>query len=223
MHSESIAKLTAALVAAQSEMGAAVRDSENTFHHTKYADLSAVIDACRPALVKHGLAVIQMPTSDADGRIGLVTTLSHVSGEHITETIFVQPAKPNDPQVAGSIITYMRRYALAATVGVPQTDDDGQAAAKAAAEPVKAKPEDLPPKTKEAIKTVAPLKSAAVLTLTDKQVERMKALMKQHGVSARQVKALVDQTYTTPIKSAADIKQIDYDDLCAWIISGAGK
>jgi hypothetical protein len=53
--------------------------------------------------------------------------LTHESGEWISQEMSV-PVSKVDPQGAGSALTYMRRYALAAVVGVVQADDDGNAA-----------------------------------------------------------------------------------------------
>lgn len=209
MQSESVAKLAEALAGAQAEIIGAVKDSDNPFFKSKYADLATVWEAARKPLTSHGLAVVQMPVSDEQGRIGLKTTLMHASGEWIDGTLFIAPAKANDPQVIGSILTYFRRYALSGAAGIPQIDDDGEAAAQPTRPPVKAAPEALPPTTKP----------ASLLTLTDAQQARLKALMKQHGVTAKAVKAMVERSY--PIKTSADILQRDYDDLCSAVIAGA--
>lgn len=212
MHSDQIAHLAAALSAAQAEITGAIKDSDNPFFHSKYADLATVWEACREAITKRGLAVVQAPVSDEQGRIGLHTTLIHNSGEWIDGVIFVQPSKPNDPQVAGSILTYLRRYALSSFIGIPQIDDDGEAAAQATRQPVKATVEALPPSQ------IPGVKPASLLTLTVAQQNRLKDLMKQHGVKAKVVKELVEKSY--PIKTSADILQRDYDDICAFVIAG---
>jgi hypothetical protein len=210
VQSDSIKNLAAALAKAQSAIIGAVKGTENPYFHKNYADLATVRDAARTPLTSNGLSLVQMPISDEQGRIGLHTTLLHESGEWIDGTFLMVPAKPNDPQVVGSLLTYFRRYALSSAVGIPQIDDDGEAAAKPTREPVKAAPEALPPVA------LPPLKKATDLTLTEAQQVRLKALMKEHGVTAKAVKALVEQTY--PIKTAADILQRDYDDLCSAVI-----
>ena len=60
-------------------------------------------------------------------KMSLTTIISHKSGEFISQEMSVPVTKP-DAQGAGSALTYMRRYALAAVVGVVQADDDGNAA-----------------------------------------------------------------------------------------------
>jgi hypothetical protein len=125
--SESIANLAKALSIVQGELTHAKKDSANPFFKSKYADLESVWDACRSLLARNGLSVIQMPGNFYEGRMWLITRLCHASGEWIEQEMSVPVAKA-DPQGAGSALTYMRRYALAAFIGVVQADDDGNAA-----------------------------------------------------------------------------------------------
>lgn len=124
--SPSIAKLAEALAAAQGEITGALKDSANPFFKSKYADLAACWDACRAPLSKHGLAVIQT-TQEAQDSVKVITMLAHKSGEWIRGELCMTPVK-FDPQGIGSCITYARRYALAAMVGLAQIDDDANAA-----------------------------------------------------------------------------------------------
>lgn len=127
--SESIANLTLALSIVQGKMSHAVKDSANPFFKSKYADLESVWDACRSLLADNGLAVMQFPGlyTDHDKSMSLTTIISHKSGEYLSQEMSV-PVTKADAQGAGSALTYMRRYALAAVVGVVQADDDGNAA-----------------------------------------------------------------------------------------------
>ena len=126
MKSESIAALTSALSKAQGEISFAKKDSTNPFFKSKYADLESVWEACRDALSKNELAVVQSPDV-VDGQVVLITTLSHSSGEWMESKMPLMLTK-QDPQTLGSALTYARRYALAAMVGVVQSDDDGEQA-----------------------------------------------------------------------------------------------
>ena len=124
--SESIAALAAALSKAQASITGALKDSANPFFKSKYADLASCWDACRKPLTDNGLAVIQ--TIEAgEGRAVLVTTLAHSGGEWIKSYCPIL-TKDDSPQALGSAITYARRYALAAMVGLAQIDDDAEAA-----------------------------------------------------------------------------------------------
>jgi hypothetical protein len=125
--SESIANLTLALSIVQGKLTYAKKDSANPFFKSKYADLESVWDACRSLLADNGLAVMQFPGEYIDGVMSLTTIISHKSGEWMGQEMSVPVTKP-DSQGCGSCLSYMRRYALAAVVGVVQADDDGNAA-----------------------------------------------------------------------------------------------
>ena len=131
--SESINELAAALSAAQGELRPAPMNSVNPFLKNRYADIGAIIEVAKPVLCKHGLAVTQLVTGDGK-YIGVETILLHSSGQWLSETVslFVSDEKgKSDAQVAGSIITYMRRYALSAVLGMYADEDaDGNRPAK---------------------------------------------------------------------------------------------
>lgn len=122
-------ELNKALSKAQGAMRAASKDAINPFHKSKYASLDAVIEAARAPLAAHGLAVIQ-PVSNNGNVVTVATILLHESGEERTSKLtFPISGKGNPIQILGSIITYLRRYALMALLGIaPGDDDDGNAA-----------------------------------------------------------------------------------------------
>jgi hypothetical protein len=137
--------LAKALVAAQEQMPGVDKDQTATVKHDKgsytynYVNLDQIIARTRPHLYKHGLAIVQFPASE-DGKPALRTTLLHESGESISSTMPLYVAKQNDMQALGSAITYARRYAWAAALGIAvDVDDDGAEAVKPAA-PVAAQP-----------------------------------------------------------------------------------
>jgi hypothetical protein len=130
--SPTIAALAAALVKAQSAMGGAKKDSTNPHFKTAYADLASVWDACRAPLANAGLSIVQLVSSErlhpSEATHAIIETiLAHSSGEWVSSTLAV-PLTKSDAQGLGSAITYGRRYALAAIVGVCPADDDGEAA-----------------------------------------------------------------------------------------------
>jgi len=126
-YSEQINELATALAKAQSQIEGAKKDKKNPHFKNDYADLASVWDACREALTGNGLSVAQSAESSGDGGYGVTTMLLHVSGQWLTGTLYLRPTK-DDPQGAGSALTYARRYGLAAMVGVAPADDDGNAA-----------------------------------------------------------------------------------------------
>lgn len=126
--SAEINELAMALAKAQSAMRAASKDSVNPHFKSRYADLASVWDACREPLSANGLSVVQMPMAHQDGYTALRTVLLHASGQYMATTISARLTK-DDAQGIGSALTYLRRYSLAAMVGiVADEDDDGSAA-----------------------------------------------------------------------------------------------
>lgn len=124
-------ELFAALVRAQAEIGAAVKDSTNPHFRSRYADLASVVAAIKAAAAKHGLGYIQR-FGEAAGGVVIETIIIHESGEQLSCGSLFVPATKLDAQGYGSAITYARRYSLQTAWGVPADDDDGNAAAASA-------------------------------------------------------------------------------------------
>jgi len=123
--SEKVGKISTALGKAQKKMGKAVKSSANPFFKSKYADLTACIDAVLPALNSEGIALFQGSEYDVEHRVFFVTTmLIHSSGEFLKNKMFV-PITKNDAQGVGAAQTYGRRFSLASVCGLGQEDDDG--------------------------------------------------------------------------------------------------
>lgn len=123
---ENITGIAKALVGFQADMENVTKDATNPFYKSKYATLENILTAAKPHLKKHGLAVVQFPEGD-----GLTTMIVHESGEALQATANLH-MKDATPQGQGSAITYMRRYALSAALGIAtEDDDDGNAASKA--------------------------------------------------------------------------------------------
>ena len=127
-------QLATALAIAQGTIQGAVKDRTNPAYKSSYADLASVWDACRAALSVNGLSVSQHPGRLEDGSATVTTILLHKSGQHISSVCAALP-RDQSPAAVGSVVTYLRRYALAAAVGVAPEDDDGQAASHATPNP----------------------------------------------------------------------------------------
>lgn len=125
--SDSIIKISVALISAQKEMKKPVKKSENPFFKSKYADLNSVLDACLFPLNSHNIALLQ-PIKNHDGKQYVETLLLHESGEFIGCEVEVKNQKPNDPQSEASGISYARRYGLQSLLGLSAEDDDGNSA-----------------------------------------------------------------------------------------------
>jgi hypothetical protein len=124
--SESINDIAAALSAAQGELSDVTKDQQG--YGYKYADLAAIHHIVRPVLVKHGLSVLQETSSDGD-HVQVTTRLMHACGQWIEAGPLSMVAEPkkglSQAQCVGSTITYARRYALSALLGIASEDDDG--------------------------------------------------------------------------------------------------
>jgi hypothetical protein len=110
-----------ALVAAIGELSNVPKTASNPYFKSKYAPLDAIVEATRPVLLKHGLAITQSPLF-MEGMAGVETTIIHKGG-HSTTTTLLLPLKDQSPQGVGGAITYARRYALASVCGIASEDD----------------------------------------------------------------------------------------------------
>ena len=120
--SESIKELSKALVEFHKKVGKVIKDAKG--YNYRYATLSNILDVIQDPLNECGLSIIQLPQGDHE----LVTILTHISGEFISNTSRMTP-KQDDPQGRGSCITYQRRYSIGAILCINIDDDDDAAAA----------------------------------------------------------------------------------------------
>jgi hypothetical protein len=122
-----ISEIAKALCAFQGEVKPVPKESVNPFFKSKYADLSSIISHIQPTLKKNGLSVAQL-NNEADGKVSVTTILMHNSGEWLSGTITMNPSK-SDPQTYLSTLTYSRRGALSAILGLATEDDTDGAVA----------------------------------------------------------------------------------------------
>lgn len=129
LNSQDITKLAKALLNVQRQMLPAARDATNPFTKSRYATLNSVMAASRDALLDNGIWLCQCPVPvETPGAIGLMTKLTHTESGQWQSSLTVVPLPRADPQGMGSAITYARRYALTAMLGLVTEDDDGEAA-----------------------------------------------------------------------------------------------
>ena len=152
--SQEITKLAKALLDVQRVLQPAVKDALNPFAKNRYASLNSIMDVCREPLLDNGIWLCQYPVpvgnggsyGRADGNgdtrsayaeqqgyppqshsLGLVTKLTHAESGQWQASLAVVPLSKADPQGMGSAITYARRYALSAMLGIVTEDDfDGE-------------------------------------------------------------------------------------------------
>ncbi|UWG96822.1 ERF family protein [Dehalobacter sp. DCM] len=181
--SESIKNLAAALSKFQEEIKNPPNSADNPFFKSKYAPLNDVLNLVRPILTKNGLSVLQSPSGDG-ANIIVTTMLLHSSGEWIETEPLVLKADKTTAQGAGSAITYARRYAISAVLGIASEDDD------------------------DGNHTTGNDKKATPKTITDAQQKRLFALSK--GKEDRAKEILTRYGY----KNSKDITTEHYNDIC---------
>jgi hypothetical protein len=145
-------QVAAALVKAQREFGPALKSSTNPHFRSKYADLSACIEAVIDALNNNGIYLMQL-TEERENGVCVQTQFIHESGEIMSGGSLFMPASKIDAQGFGSALSYARRYSLMAACGIAPEDDDANSARPPAP---KAPPVPVP-------KAVQPVVQAAVI------------------------------------------------------------
>jgi hypothetical protein len=206
-------ELATAMAKAQAEIKAALKDSKNPHFKSSYADLTSVWDACRTALTKNGLSVLQVTDFDAND-VWLVTTLLHASGESISGRYPLRPQQQT-PQGYGSSLTYARRYCLASIVGVvSDEDDDGNAATQRGNQepPARQTPPPKPnpvPAAKSyvdaAIRQIGTLTDATALNFwVEENKIKLERLRDVYDEGSRQVSGAILETRKALMKGAAE-------------------
>ena len=131
---ETIGALAAALAKAQAELtnpeksltailpAGSPGEADRTF---RYAPLASGLDIVRKCLGRHEIAVVQTTAIDQEaGLVRLTTMLAHASGEWLSSDWPVCAiAETASPHRMGAALTYARRYALFAIVGITGDDD----------------------------------------------------------------------------------------------------
>lgn len=181
--------IAAALVKAQKKFSPALKTSTNPHFKSKYADLSACVEAVIDALNENGIALIQK-THECDSGVMVETVFVHESGETFEAGKLHVPAAKNDPQGYGSALTYARRYSLMASCGIAPEDDDGNAASK-------------PRKQRMAESAVADF-----CTLISDS-ESFDALKKNFTTAYRAAEHIGDESAITRFTTAKDERKID--------------
>lgn len=157
--------IATALVKAQKQFQPALKTSTNPHFRSRYADLSACVEAVIDALNANGIYLLQKNYDCADG-VMVETVFVHESGEMLECGIVHFPAVKKDPQGYASALTYARRYSLMASCGISPTDDDGNAASKPVAK-ISA--------TQGAWETLKPDRQAVVQDVLDAIMEKVAA------------------------------------------------
>ena len=213
--SEQINELAAALAKAKTSFGEIKKTAENPFYHSKYAPLDGVIAATDAALSANGLAVTQLPENE-----GLTTLLLHTSGQYISSLYPIRPVK-DDPQGLGSAITYARRYALSAILGVASEPDDdanaasggkATAAAKPQTKPPAPPPVTTPPPAEPPVDPTAANKKAEVSQMRSLVAMTLERWMGECGVKSDQAEKM-RHTWVETFYGMAGLKELSDHDI----------
>jgi hypothetical protein len=192
-----------ALVAAQKEFGPALKTNTNPHFRSKYADLSACVEAVIDALNSNNIMLMQN-THESDSGVIVETIFLHESGESISNGRLHVPAAKNDPQGYGSALTYARRYSLMAACGIAPEDDDGNsaAAAKNAAKSVaKDVHDNLPPEQKAFVQETA---NHIIAALSIDEIDRAHEIFYRKNLDSEEkmaIWALLDSKQRSALKS----------------------
>jgi hypothetical protein len=166
-----------AFIAAQKAFGPALKTSTNPHFRSRYADLSACVEAVIDALNDNGLGLIQV-THPCDDGVTVETILVHESGATMSSGLLHLPASKQDCQGYGSALSYGRRYSLMAICGIAPEDDDGNRASK----PVEVKAVEVKAEVKEPAKKSRIGKVVYdIRTLSDEQQAPAAEYLKQHS------------------------------------------
>ena len=198
-------KLHAAMAKAFAAIEGATKDTNNPFFKTKYADLSSVVAAIKPALIANELFFTQA-NHEREGGVCVETIVHHADGGAMSFGSLFVPAAKNDAQAYGSALTYARRYSLQTAFGVCPEDDDGNAAAPAN---IRSTPiADIPPPKCSAadvqrITTLAKDADKALGAITDAYlVEELADLnVDQAGAVIKRLKKQIDERNFETVKS----------------------
>jgi len=165
-----------AFVKAQKAFGPALKTSTNPHFRSRYADLSACVEAVIDALNDNGIALLQV-THPCETGVAVETILMHESGQTISSGVLHVPATKQDAQGYGSALTYCRRYSLM-LLGLAPEDDDGNRASK----PVEVRAVEVKAEVKEPAKKSRIGKTVYdIRTLSEEQQAPAAEYLKQHS------------------------------------------
>ena len=147
--SPDITQLAKAMLAVQKQLTPATKDATNPYTRSRYATLNAVMDACKAALLDNGIWLTQITVPSEPGTIALLTKLTHAETGQYQAALTILPLQKPDCQGAGSAITYARRYALTAMLGMVTEDDDDGEGAKLPPRPTRPMPQAQPQQSQD--------------------------------------------------------------------------
>lgn len=205
--SEDIRNLAKALVEFQAEVKNPANTAINPHFKSKYAPLNEILNEVRPKLAKHGLSVLQSPSGDGE-KIVIKTLLMHTSGEWIEGCPLTLRADRPTAQGAGSAITYGRRYALSAILGISSEDDDDGNNAEPKTEQKNTQKQELPKAPQQPQKPeYQPPPQQTADPISEPQRKKIYAMTKKIGLQPDDVKTIMQERYGVSESKALTKKQ----------------
>lgn len=207
-------KLAAALAQVQAKLPKLERDREVTVQQKNggeysysYVTLAHLSETVLPLLAEHGLAFTAMPGTGSDGKMCVRYRLMHSSGEFLEGEFPV--SGEGGIQMVGGRITYIRRYCLAAVVGVAADEDDESQLAAGPRTAQRAQKQQQPKQQggQSAQRSAPPLPGGGV---TNAQLTKIAATFNDIGWSDREdrlraASAIVDR----PVPSSTELTKVE--------------
>lgn len=212
---EDLSLLTAGLAGAIAEIETPVKDrvvrvtTEKGTYSYSYAELSTVLDAIRKPLAKQGIVVVQHPRVqyNEDGAwVEIESVMLHASGQWMSNLLAAR-LPDNKPQTLGSLITYLRRYAVQGLVGIATEQDEDGSAAQGVAEQASHQPTQ-----RAGSRPITPAQEKFLLVEMAKAKVGNDALIKW-----------MDAEGGIKITRLAEIPMGGFDAVLAWVRAQAGK
>jgi hypothetical protein len=186
-----------------------------------YADLTTIIDCLRPVLSKNGLCFTQSIVENDKGALNLKTTLFHDSGQSL-ESLYPVIYSNGDAQILGGAVTYAKRYALSALLGVSPDDDldanessseEFKPSSKPVAKPqAQAAPKPTPPVAPKPINPAPkPTNQADNVKISQQQAESLKSLGMTAGWSMEDMSHEIYVRYS--ILKWSDLTQAQLEEM----------
>ena len=105
------------IIAALSKMENVGANRINPAFKARYVSLDALLDAVKPVLAEHNLALIQTLETE-EGKVGVSTSLLHTSGHAFSFGRLMVKADGLTAQQIGGCLTYIRRQSIQTCCGI---------------------------------------------------------------------------------------------------------
>lgn len=207
------AALYAAIAKMQASVMVAIKDTTGQIGQNrgyKYADLAACWEAARQPLADNDLAVVQLPGMFENGHLALTTIIVHKDGGSLSGTMST-PVPQTNPQGVGSAITYMRRYAMCAALGIIQEDDDGASAGDVPRDTPRR--ENTPPaQPQRAQKGPADEPPMPIALQQEEYLQLLEYMKKYRDFKLKEMADFLQTTFANPAEASEKIGQYLHDN-----------